>query len=210
MRLLAIDPGLYKLGCAVFDSGVLVRAFEVTRERGEGFDRDVGAWRETVDAIELALVERPDRVVIEMMHVTPGDRGEESKINSLLQLVGVAGCVAGRFGCEMASYRPMNIRHGERFVEGWKPGTPKRPHHARILGRLGEREWNVLPMNPVAYLAQWPEKGAPRWHDVVDAVGIGLHDLGRYGEERPSRAGGETGTVRLLREVRAWCSGLDL
>jgi len=183
MRLLAIDPGLRKLGCAVFEEGVLVRAFEVLRETDESFDRDVAAWRRTVDALEEEIEQAPDRLVMEMMHVTPGDRGQEAKINNLLQLVGVVGMLGGRFRCEVHSYRPMNIKIRDGIIEGWKASTPKKQHQRRILKRLSRQEMSLLPFTFDDYMDAWRacRKGeAPVGHDMVDAIGIGIHDLDRW------------------------------
>ncbi len=62
----------------------------------------------------------------------------------------------------------------ELFPAQWKGGVPKKIHNERVLAKLTPAELNLFR----AFMRHIP-KG--KWHNVIDAIGIGLFDLGRMG-----------------------------
>jgi hypothetical protein len=92
------------------------------------------------------------RGIVELMTVYPGEG--KSAPSDLLDVATVGAEVAGR-KCDFVEYvRPRD----------WKGQVPKEIHHPRIRERLESYELVVA-------------KGAN--HDTMDAIGLGLHALGR-------------------------------
>lgn len=168
-RLLAVDPGLRCCGAALFKDGALV-ACDWVRGQNTGQDyaracasmaRRVTEWSGPVSAV---AAEWPQVYA-------QGKRGGDP--NDLLPLAGVLGAVAAEIaGAEFRCYLPRQ----------WKGTLPKRTDEervmfkARVLARLSDEELRATRAVSAA--------GHAWQHNVWDAVGIGLHHLGRFGAAR--------------------------
>lgn len=165
MSLLALDPG-YAEGCgvALFDDGKLIDADFVnaiaTRydilQRCQWMAKDVLQW--TMGRGTTLIAEWPQ------VYVAARSKGDP---NDLLGLAAVcAGVAMGSQWQRVVSVTPRD----------WKGTTPKPSKGApyvmekRVRGRLSAAEAHLLP--------------AGVRHDIVDAVGIGLHHLGRLDRKR--------------------------
>lgn len=163
--LVAIDPGRQGLGWAHFYKGRLdacgvVPALKATRSHTQP---DLGlACAHAANWVSEALPGLPRhtaRVVVERMAHYPGSKAADSKAADLLDLQAIGAFVAGRLNpLPPTYYTPKQ----------WKGSTPKAIQGRRILAALGPEEW------PAAEAL----KGA-KAHNALDAIGIGLHHLGR-------------------------------
>ncbi len=150
-NVVAIDPGKKHLGWAEFVGGRLVAC-----GLAEGKARDM----------RLALEEvglRREVTVVEEPQIYPARRWKGDP-NDLVDVALTAGIAIGtlcRRG-EVVCVRPR----------AWGGNRPKTVKAAGIVGALDEAERDVLNGCGVA-------RG--KLHNVVDATGIGLWWLGRYG-----------------------------
>lgn len=178
MILLSIDPGLRGCGCALFDDGVLRAAAYV---RGEGVPEDtLMLARATALGVECWIDERlpgwdeseaVNRLVLELPQ-TYGGRAAKGDANDLLGLAAVDGAVAALF--PLASVRTV-------LPHAWKGGVPK-PKSARAKYVVQERVVTRLSAEEQERVV-WPKAERLKW-DVADAIGVGLHDLGRFDRKR--------------------------
>lgn len=111
-----------------------------------------------------------DRLVIELPFIRPEDLGRDKaaivckRLNDLVTL----SVTAGQW------IRSINAPNTRRlFPHQWKGGVSKERHHPRVLEALVPNELALLPKLPHSKL-----------HNVLDAIGIGLYDLGRMGRGR--------------------------
>lgn len=169
--LVAIDPGLRAAGVAVFRSdGTLVAAScERNRARGEKSTDALDVVVELAGYVTKFVRDAipkgsPVRVVSEWPRVyqRPKSKGDP---NDLLPLSACAAACAARLKAEsVASVRP----------DEWKGQMPtERVIEGRVLDRLTIEEARV-------YAAACAKAGKTLSHNVTDAVGIGLHALGRF------------------------------
>lgn len=160
--ILAVDPGIRGCGCALFSGGRLysvayvkngTRSKNVVRD-AESMARDVWRWAGDVDEL---VVEWPQ------IYATRIRSGESTgDPNDLLGLAAVDGAVAAHmWETPVARYLPRE----------WKGQLTKEACHHRIQTRLDEGE--------MARLTQASEEAGSLAHNAWDAVGIGLHHLGR-------------------------------
>ncbi len=114
-------------------------------------------WRGMVDAVVSALV-GAFTIAIELPQVYDRSRSKGDP-NDLVQLAAVVGGIVDRMVVPATIYLPRE----------WKKQVPKKIMCERVEGRLTpeERARVELPNNKKLQL------------DVWDAVGIGLHHLGR-------------------------------
>ena len=160
--LLAVDPGIRGCGAAMFTAGVLTRAAYVkspvatgnTASAARAMGHAVAEWAKgPIDALAL---EWP-RVYATRIREGKSDADP----NDLLGLAAVDAAIA-----MVLAYTPV-----ECFAPSdWKGQMKKGPCHARIRGRLSDGELVVMEGVSPPSLA----------HNVWDAVGIGLHRLGRF------------------------------
>lgn len=159
MILIAIDPGLRHCGVAVFEAGELQCAALVKNRdlvsRGPSAHAEM-AWQvlHWLSAWDL------DRaiLVLEWPRIYPGSGQRKGDLNDLLELAGVDSAIASKLGAflgEVTCYAPAQ----------WKGQVPKRIMNDRVLKRLTPRE--------AARIIH------PKDHNVLDAIGIGLHRLER-------------------------------
>lgn len=155
MELIAVDPGVHKdHASATFVDGVLVRL-----EMG----RDV------------VPVGRPDVLAIESQVVYGQDKARD-----MINLAHAAGELVGRLQERWCLLQVVYV-----MPRDWKGAAPKpetkREYEARgyatehqVRSRLASAEAGLLSEAQERYGKQWQKK-----LDLVDAVGIGLHHLGR-------------------------------
>lgn len=151
---MSIDPGSKAAGIAVWRKKQLRLAFLA---RGE-------TWQSTVEnALERLSDEMlwPDSVIIEMPEVYMPRHSKGDPNRSLTPLFLQTGAFIASFG--------MRTKHATVLPKSWKGQTPKAIMIKRNQERLTSEERNHVEL-PKARSLQ---------HNVWDAVGIGLHHLGR-------------------------------
>jgi hypothetical protein len=157
--LLCVDPGLRGCGCAVFADGALVRAAYVPSP--EQSARGPVAWLAMSEAVTVwygQLVRFPSELLLEVMRIYPRSDQQKGDPNDLLELNGVQGAIA-------ANIKPERLLG--YFPHDWKGSIPKDKLAKRIRLALTETERNNII-----------SVGA-KDHNTIDAIGIGLHRLGR-------------------------------
>jgi hypothetical protein len=168
MHILAIDPGLRGSGVALFheESKTLLRAEYV---KGSATGERAEAWRVMADAVHSWAA--PWNIDLRMVIEFPQVRKKEHQVakkkgvdpNDLIQLAAVVGALV-----TMRSQKGTPI---VRLPEEWKGQVPKKIHHERALSRLSDAERAVIPKLAESTL-----------HNVLDAVALGLTQLGRLGK----------------------------
>jgi hypothetical protein len=170
--LVALDPGLRECGVAVFDrdTGELLAAGmpENSMRRARG----LAVWASMATAVAVFVQAAIDElsalrpvasvhVVSECPQVYTAGKSKGDP-NDLIELAGVVGRVAGALGASSElSYLPREWKgtlDGDVMVE-------------RIKGRIDER--------PVERARVRLPRAADKHHNVWDAVGVGLHAVGR-------------------------------
>jgi hypothetical protein len=185
-HLISIDPGVKACAVATWLRGTLVLAT---------------SW--PAGTLPSGMGSVPDRVVWEL----PQADGRATPADDLIALTAAGADLARAFaglGGEVKAYRPRD----------WKGSTPKPVHHARLWEALTDAE-RLLLGGSVTASAIWAacERGATdRWrkagatyyrarelpsvdgrkitHDLLDAVALGLYDLGRL-RTRPTKKGSD-------------------
>lgn len=122
---------------------------------------DVPPWCRTV---------RADRLVVEIPNANEKRKNKNTNPQSLITLA----ITAGRW-IERIPHVTLHMQ----FAAEWKAGVPKEQHNGRVLAALSQSELIVL----ADCCARVP---VSKRHNVIDAIGIGLEDLGRI--ERGGRA----------------------
>ena len=167
--LLSVDPGLRKSGVAVFGDDEKLRfASLVTGSSSSDKMSTVDACQLMAKKIWDAVCDVTDRnawgirVIFEWPRVyRQGKR--EGDPNDLLPLVGVGLALVSRVQVMEA----ISV-----FPHEWKSSMSKELANARTLERLSAEEKKVMT------------RAAIKNHNVLDAVGIGLHQLGRFERKR--------------------------
>jgi len=171
--LIAIDPGYAKRGpgcaCALFVEGLLTALW---------FARPNEARPVAPDGAD---------VVYELPQMRPREDVSPGKANTLIKLAAVGAELAGQYsgasGGRVYAVTPA----------AWKGSTPKPQSHGRILDVLSRAELAIVGADAMARVAEAKRRGAlDRWarpgadyygtwprHNLLDAVGIGVHHLGR-------------------------------
>lgn len=152
MLHLYIDPGKFHAGAALFERSLLVKAdvlFTKTQNPAQ-------ACKELADeALRMVGAQKVDKIACERPSVwTQG--GGRGNPNHLLDLMATNGAIFDAVPADWRTYITTN---------DWKGQVPKSVMEIRIRKRLGEEETRVL--------------GLVSDHNAIDAVGIGLWDLGR-------------------------------
>jgi hypothetical protein len=153
--LLSLDPGAKVCGLALFEDGELASAW-LAGTKGHWVQMALNAYQSVVDrvvpeVIQTVAIERPQ---VYRQRLQKGDP------NDLVTLALMAGALVGHFipQASIAEYKPRE----------WKGQVPKPVMQRRIESRLSQEELGRV---------SWPAKSYR--HNVWDAIGIGLHHVGR-------------------------------
>lgn len=181
---LSIDPGIRDCGISYFDvDGELRAAALIVNPVKSGNDYAairsmaclVRAWRACghlpANGPREIACEYPRIYTVGKQIVRGGDgRAHATDPNDLLPLVGVGAAIGALFpDAKIVRYYP----------DEWKGQLPKIAMNMRAMGRLS-------PAERARVDAEDPDPAKPKakGHNVWDAVGIGLHHLGRLSRER--------------------------
>lgn len=167
MYLVSIDPGLRVCGVAFWRGGTLLRA-GLAKSEAPASARDAAAWAGMIDGASKWIARNwtewdEQEYAIELPQVYDRSRSKGDP-NDLIQIAAVVGEMS-RFGAgQRTIYRPRE----------WKSTVKKEVMCRRVEGRLSveERARVELPARSLQ-------------HNVWDAVGVGLHHLGRLGGKLP-------------------------
>lgn len=165
--LIAIDPGIEGCGIAVFSDGKLIRA-ELGKSRAPSDCHDDLARAEYAALAVMMPFGDVTELVIERPQIYTAGRGKGDP-NLLVPLAAIAGAIAVRADAKHVTWL---------YPRAWKGATPKpkRGESYIIERRVRER------LDPFE-LGNIREAGALS-HNVYDAIGIGLHHLGRFAKKR--------------------------
>lgn len=151
-----MDPGLRGCGVALFRDEELEQAVYV---EGNGSAQRAEAWVQMVSAVrEFVGTRRVERLVVELPQVYVAVRTKGDP-NDLVQLGAVVGALCLAF---------QEATQHVFLPAEWKGQVPKEIVHARVASRLSAAEQGRITCRRKSLL-----------HNVLDAVGIGLKDLGR-------------------------------
>ncbi len=178
--LLALDPSIARCGLALFHDGDLIASGCVAGLHGlkDTLARVVYISEACTNWV-LQQSARPDEFIVEWPQVYTRDKSKGDP-KGLLPLAGVAGCVAGilirtpaltplNYDLECVSYLPGEWSGRVPKVETVK-GCKTSPRAVKVKSRLNAAE-----------LLVWEKV---KYHDAIDAIGIGLHHLGRFKRKR--------------------------
>lgn len=169
VKLVSVDPGIRGCGVAAFEDGFLVAAAFVVASRSKD-SRASGAATTARAVVEWLIGRGADELAVEWprVYATAIRRGDsKADPNDLLPLAGVDAAIASILGgVPVYSYVPSE----------WKGQMPKDVCQRRVKTRLSLAE---------SHIAETATSGASG-HNVWDAVGIGLHHLGRFAPQRRS------------------------
>ncbi len=179
MILLAIDPGLRACGCALFVDDMLSSAALVknTETKLRGPQAHASMAVEVADWLFARDKTSGHTLVLEYPRVYPNHSNKRSEDpNDLLELAGVDGALASQIG------HWGKIRH--YFPSDWKGQVPANACARQVLKKLRADELiQIEKLEPfLVNLASREAVDKPvthSAHNTLDAVGIGLHHLGR-------------------------------
>lgn len=163
--ILVNDPGIRGCGAARFELGRLVRAAYVRNpsKRGNGIEE----CREMAQALARWGAPDVDTVVSERQRIytlaKQSKNGAWRDPNDLLPLTGVS--------VALAALLPEAKAIGY-FPDEWGGQVDKEVKNARALERLTPAERATI------------EDAGALTHNILDAIGIGLHHLGRFARRR--------------------------
>lgn len=161
---LAVDPGLRACGCSLFEQDTLYRAWlsrnPIKAERGPK------AWERMAAAVLNDLIRyAPQRsrlvntLVIEVPQIYWGAK-KGGRAADLIEVAGVVGSVAAAVPVlDRIHYLPRE----------WKGTVPKEIHNKRVVKRLRVEE-DARIVRPSATLL----------HNVIDSIGLGFKQVGRF------------------------------
>lgn len=157
--MICVDPGLRGCGVACFDDGTGELSWAGYVKNPNKKDRGPRAHYEMASAV-ANMLHRSDfdaQLVVEFPVIYPGV--SEIDPNDLVDLAGVDGALAAHM------IRPETVRHVT--PREWKGQVPKKIMNRRVLSKLSDIEKSRI------------EKVGAKDHNTLDAIGIGLHMLGR-------------------------------
>jgi hypothetical protein len=168
--LLAVDPSVRSVGVALFVGRALRAAVRVQAEPVEG--EEVGErWLRVADLVVApnARLLWPSTVIYECPQIYRAQRSKGDP-NQLLGLVGVGASIAAlcRARGPVRVLTPTPAEWCGQVAKATTGSAKASPRARRILSRLSPTEAALVPDQ----------------HDVLDAVGLGLHALGRLGIKR--------------------------
>ena len=164
---IAIDPGIRGCGCAVFRENELIDAAYVTNPEKTGhLTAECVSMARAVRHFVFEAIGLPAALTVVLEWPRAYQPGKQTgDQNDLLPLAGVDGAIAALLGGAIITVHP----------DAWKGQVPKDVMNARVLERLTAIECARLPRKPRARTYS---------HDMLDAVGVGLHHLGRLERKR--------------------------
>lgn len=172
--MLSIDPGIRGVGAALWDGRALVRAEYVKNPFviGNG-PRESAAVAYAVHAWAMRnKVVGVTKIVLEYPQIYQREGGKtKGDPNHLLCLAAIDGAIAAVFThADIEYFRPAD----------WKGNTckPENDEEYVITGRVKGR-LDALECESVV----WPTS-KKLTYDVADAIGVGLHSLGRFERKR--------------------------
>lgn len=194
--LLCLDPGIRLAGAALFIDGLLIGARCIpSTATGNGahacaeMAREVIMWARHVGSLSGTGGRSSGSPFIPTEYVCEWPQIYASRIregktdedpNDMIALAGVSSAVAVLAGAPTTHYLPKE----------WKGQVPKKVMTKRILGFLAEQEIEIaskgiLRTDPILYTDRVAALlKSPTAHNAIDAVGIGLHHLGRFDRQR--------------------------
>lgn len=181
MYLLAIDPSLNSAGAALFKAGVLISANTL---KSSAYDRKVKD--EMVRCVRIAnsivyWIQEchhrtrgcPLQVACEWPQVYTSDKSEIPP-KAVIPMAGVSAAILALLWTEDKTKTSKCYLPGD-WVQGTKKKDSKNIYKTsraiRIISRLSPEEKVVFDREALT-------------HDAIDAVGIGLHHLGRLKQRR--------------------------
>ena len=159
MIILAVDPGIRGCGAAVFQAERLLAAEYVRNPciAGSIPDAILDMARAVVVWFWSVGLQAPDALVIEWPQIYRAGKMKGDQ-NDLLPLVGVDLAIAAKLNVQTIAYRPAE----------WKGQMTKDATQARVTARLDRVETNRI------------RHAGAKDHNTYDAIGIGLHHIGRF------------------------------
>lgn len=184
--LLVIDPSIKSAGVAVFQGGDLVAATTIKAARGD-------AKRQAVERclrISIAVTNwitgtyRPDEFATEWPKFYRAGKVEGDPSVALPGLSGVGVGVAAILETGPA-LRPLDgaLECFSYIPSDWCQGTSKTTKGGIKAYEASSRGYRILKRLSAAERTVWDAQ--VNTHDAGDAVGIGLHHLGRFSAFRP-------------------------
>lgn len=170
--LLAIDPSVRSIGAAVFSAGDLIACHRITVPVLDG-EEDGARWVRcawlVAKWVSDLTIDTPTTVIFEKPQIYSWSKAKGDP-NQLLGLAGVGAAVAMHYSARSAPslFRILSPTPAEwcgQIPKATKGSAKESPRAKRILSRLKPGELALVPNQ----------------HDVLDAVGLGLHALGRLG-----------------------------
>ncbi|NPD29210.1 hypothetical protein [Corallococcus exiguus] len=171
MKLVSIDPGLRHCGVALFDvpSASLLCAGLPKNPKPAHGALSLASWASMSSAVQTWLrprvLDEPFQLVIELprVYAAAHQRGDQ---NDLIQLAGVVGTLGAALS--------LVTERRSVFPRDWKGTLDADAFIERIKQRLESAEHLRVEL-PAAHDLH---------HNVWDAIGIGLHALGRLAPRR--------------------------
>lgn len=171
--MLSIDPGTKTCGVAWWRNGHLLGATVAINPLEGCGPRECAAIALEIKRWWSLEYLDPHVLALEIPQIYQRAAGKsKGDPNKIMPLFGVGTALAALFPfAEVRFGTPHDWKGGVK-----KPKSVKEPYaiKARVLERLSDVERNQIA---------WPTNGRHCW-DVVDAVGIGLHHLGRFERHR--------------------------
>jgi hypothetical protein len=155
--ILSVDPGVKHVGLALWDDGELQRAWLAKTEL-PAICQDIS------DHTSPLFLEE---VVVERMQIYPGMRLRGDP-NDLVSVTIVGAELVGMLRAGLRFPWPGMIATYV-YPRSWKGNLKKNAHHPRIMAALSQEEISMIELPRAKALA----------HNIIDAVGLGLHKLGR-------------------------------
>lgn len=164
--LLAIDPSIVTSGVAVFRSGLLTYCTlaDCRFLRADSLYSRVAAMADEIWYV--AGMYGATEVVCELpqIYTASTSKKNDTALIPIFLLTGFLMCCAD--GTPVSDFKTVQPRQ-------WKGQQPKEVTRHRVLQRLSQAEKEALDLG----LIRVPKS---LQHNVFDAVGIGLHSVGRY------------------------------
>jgi hypothetical protein len=162
VNVVGIDPSVHGTGIAIFEGGVLTRVFvNDTKIIARTHSYGEIARRALSDICKISFP-WTDWIICEVPQIYKDSPGDP---NDLVAVSMVAGALC-------ATIPALNV-HTVKPKE-WKGQVPKQVHHPRI--------WRQLVGMELAVATAAKEKYGPRFHNAMDAIGLGLWKLRKEGK----------------------------